>query len=79
MAAKRRATTETKKRRAPVLTVTLTPDEREAAQAMAEEHDTSLSRVIGAGVIALRASKAAGKHIAQAVDRAPIGRPRTES
>jgi hypothetical protein len=78
MPTKKRASAPTKKRRAHMLTVTLTPDEREAAEALAAEHGTSVSRVVGAAVLALRVAKAAPGHIERANARAPIGRPRNE-
>ncbi len=78
MATKKKAKAEPKKRRAPVMAATLTPEEHSAAASLALEHDTSVSRVIGAAVMALRASKSAVRHIEDAKARAPIGRPRTE-
>ena len=61
------------KRRAKPSQFTLTDDEREALDALAAEHGAPASRVVGAAIVALAASKSARKHIAKAVERVRAG------
>lgn len=76
MATKKKAPAAPRQRRAGVLTVTLTADERAALDELAAEHETSASRIVGAAVMHLRGTKRADRHVASAKDRAPMGRPR---
>lgn len=61
------------KRRAKPSQFTLTDEEREALDRLAAEHAAPASRIVGAAIVALAASKSAAKQIAKAIERVRAG------